>query len=339
MTLTIAIPTFNRNQILRANLALLLPQLTTDCRLLILDNHSPEPVADTVGDLLAACPNVQTQVLRHRVNIGANANLMRCFELCETPWLWVLGDDDEPLPDAVQTIFREIGLNPRALYLNFACEHFRRAASFETRGRSEFIRRIDSYGTCLAVSCCLFRIEALADNLHSGNQFATCCAPHLVTLLKTLGDQGVCRLSAHQIIHYEAPPPERQWSLMYFALWGLTLADLPVTHEERLSLVRAITGALPSISVLLAELLIKVQRGDIDRGTAIYYLDQIYWRGLRYRPGLACHLRNWVARVLVRWPWLALKFLDSFYRLRTGMSLTSHPRTKGLPVSTGHYHY
>jgi abequosyltransferase len=337
MILTIAIPTFNRNQILRANLARLLPQVTADCRLLILDNHSPEPVAETLADLLAAFPHVQAQIVRHRINIGGNANIMRCFELCETPWLWVLSDDDEALPDAVRTVFRAIRQTPRALYINFACEHYRRATTFETQGRAEFIRRIDSYGTCLALSCCLFRVEALVDHLPWG--YTNCSAPHLVTVFKSLGDQGVCHLSADQIIHYEAAPPEMRWSLMYFALWGLTLADLPVTHEERQSLVRVITGAFPSVSVLLAEVLVILQQGDIDRGTAIYYVDQIYWRGLRWRPGLVNQLRNRAARVLVRWPWLALKFLDLFYRLRTGMSLKSHPLTKGLSVITAKYRW
>jgi glycosyltransferase involved in cell wall biosynthesis len=339
MILTIAIPTFSRNQILRANLARLLPQITPECRLLILDNHSPEPVADTLADLLAEFPDVSAQVMRHRINIGGGGNIMRCFELCETPWLWVLGDDDEPMPDAVQTVLRTIRQHPQALYINFWCEHFGvpRPASYETRGRSEFIRRIDSFGTYQALSCCLFRVEALAEELQWGYHYVTTTAPHLVMVLKALGDQGACYISADPIVRYEKAPPDRHLSMMFFALWGQTLADLTMSHEERRVLTRAITGILPSVSVLLAEILVRVQKGDIDRKTAIYYFDQMYWRGLRWRSGLVNQIRNRVARVLVRWPWLAHRFMDSFFRLRTGMSLKSHPQTRGLPIITSRF--
>ena len=50
--ITIAIPTYNRNRTLKENLRLLLPQLTDRCRLLIIDNCSDTPVAETLADLL-----------------------------------------------------------------------------------------------------------------------------------------------------------------------------------------------------------------------------------------------------------------------------------------------
>ena len=56
--LTIAIPTFDRNEILRANLAKLIPQLTPACELVILDNCSTEPVENTLKDIFSMAKNV-----------------------------------------------------------------------------------------------------------------------------------------------------------------------------------------------------------------------------------------------------------------------------------------
>lgn len=106
MILTVAIPTYDRNAILRKHLALLMPQLTPDCELLIIDNCSPTPVIETIGDLLDSYPEVNARVERNRVNIGAGANLLRCIERCETEWIWVLSDDDLPKPDAIETILK-----------------------------------------------------------------------------------------------------------------------------------------------------------------------------------------------------------------------------------------
>ena len=112
MTLTVAIPTFDRNQTLREHLASLLPQLTPDCTLLIIDNCSPTPVIETIRDLLDGYPSLSVRVDRNQTNIGAGANILRCLERCETEWLWVLGDDDRPRPDAVGRIMKDAAERP-----------------------------------------------------------------------------------------------------------------------------------------------------------------------------------------------------------------------------------
>jgi abequosyltransferase len=83
--LTIAIPTYNRSEQIKATISLLLPQLTPECFLLIIDNHSDVPVSESLAALLATLPQSQYSIVRNRVNIGGNANIVRCFELCDTP--------------------------------------------------------------------------------------------------------------------------------------------------------------------------------------------------------------------------------------------------------------
>lgn len=87
MKLTIAIPTFNRNEILEKHIQFLLPQISEECTLLIIDNCSMVSVENTIGYLLSKYPLLNYKIIRNKVNIGGNANILRCVELCETEWL------------------------------------------------------------------------------------------------------------------------------------------------------------------------------------------------------------------------------------------------------------
>ena len=101
MKLTIAIPTYNRNEILKNNLRKLIPQITSDCKILILDNCSDVPVLDSLRDIIKEYSNVDINVIRNSYNLGLTGNILRCFEMCTDPWLWVLGDDDEVKDGAI----------------------------------------------------------------------------------------------------------------------------------------------------------------------------------------------------------------------------------------------
>jgi hypothetical protein len=50
----------------------------------------------------------EVEVIRHKTNIGGDANFQRCFELCNTPYIWMLGDDDKIENNALEIILKEI---------------------------------------------------------------------------------------------------------------------------------------------------------------------------------------------------------------------------------------
>ncbi|RZK28376.1 MAG: glycosyltransferase family 2 protein, partial [Hymenobacter sp.] len=106
--LTIAIPTYNRNERLARSLEILVPQLSAGVKLVIIDNCSSVPIKDTVEPYLLS----NVKVVRNTYNIGMAANILRCFENCDTEWLWVLGDDDPPHKNAVEIIIQEIKAHP-----------------------------------------------------------------------------------------------------------------------------------------------------------------------------------------------------------------------------------
>lgn len=95
--LTIAIPTYNRAAKLDVQLTRLLPQLTAEVRLCVYDNASPDDTREVMAKYLSR----GVSYFRASTNCGAGRNVFRCFEECQTEWLWVLCDDDLATTSAV----------------------------------------------------------------------------------------------------------------------------------------------------------------------------------------------------------------------------------------------
>ncbi len=117
-TLAICIPTWNRRHYLQQAIESVLPQLTTDCSLIVLDNAStddtPEYLA-TLGDRVVA--------IRHPENIGYFGNFNACLKQREFyQWVAILHSDDLYTDGAVASILEGIAQNPQAGLL-FSKQH------------------------------------------------------------------------------------------------------------------------------------------------------------------------------------------------------------------------
>ena len=201
--LTVAIPTYNRNPILKKNLPFLLAQLTDQCQLLIIDNCSKDRVDETIQDLMFSYPNVNYRFIRNSVNIGGNANILRCFELCETQWLWILGDDDIPEPDAVKTIFRNVHEHPTITYLNFYSPdplHPPRKTSVHADGLDDYLSKVDALAPSIFISCNLYRVAQVKKYLSIAMFYQYSCAPQWIILLLSLAQGGQSIISCETIV-------------------------------------------------------------------------------------------------------------------------------------------
>lgn len=242
MKLTIAIPTFNRNATLKETLGHLLPQLTPECCLLILDNHSDAPVSETLQDVLTPFRHLPISIVRHRANIGATANILRCFELCETEWLWVLGDDDIVEPDAVLTILNAVAKAPCALYISLLGREWKkewrksdiRQHESISKGVSQFISDLDTTGTVNFMSCSIWKTGAFLGNIRFGYDYAYSMGWSLILILSSLGDNGEAYFSTNVIIkQITIVPLSSRWSYVRYFLGWMTVLELSVSEKDR----------------------------------------------------------------------------------------------------------
>ncbi len=244
MKLTIAIPTFNRNELLRQNLALLLPQFTADCQLLVLDNHSDVPVAETLAGLFQQHPGVKQQVVRNARNIGGNANILRCFEQCDTRWLWCLGDDDEIKPGSIGKILAAVDEHADCVAINFAISRLPRREKLFIRSHAELAEKLDDYSNLLFISTTVFDADKLGPHLQVGHQYCYAHAPHLAVLFTAIGEGGALVLKNDNLIDHSHPSGA---PLVRLALGTPVLAEV-LDSPSRSRFVRKIFATFPVMS-------------------------------------------------------------------------------------------
>jgi glycosyltransferase involved in cell wall biosynthesis len=319
--LTVAIPTYNRPSEIRDCLAALLAQTDQHFQILVLDNASPLPAAEALRDVAAQLPSSRLRIVRHAANVGGDANILRCFEYCQTPYVWVLGDDDFPHPEAVQTILSTIAERPGFYFYNFACELHDRRSEAVSHDLESFLFSIDSYSNVLFISTSVFDARPLTAHLTSGYHFSYTMAPHLVLLMRALLEQPAgCLLSTRRIVRWEARPGGISWSGVRQMLGVGILLDTPLTAAQKRRVAQLVTSPR-SVEYLAAQLCQYMLRKG-DRKLADYAFDQIYHRLLVYSGLPAMYLRYMFYRnVLLTFPRLG----DGFFRYLSRLTGRGRP--------------
>ena len=240
MNLTIAIPTFNRNEILKNTLLSLFPQLNENCKLMILDNHSDIPVEETIRLILPDEYPFKLEIHRNIENIGGNANILRCVEYCRTPYLWILGDDDHPEPDAILKIQKIIKDYPDFLFCHFKIKREISREIIKTEfvvsGLNEFIESVSNFGEMIFMSVGLYHIPRLIKELRYGMAYQSSNAPLMVLVIMSLyRDPSLSVIFSESFLvtnGWEGTPVKLKWSVLSVAPGLASLLMLPVPEDS-----------------------------------------------------------------------------------------------------------
>lgn len=125
-SVTIAIPTYNRAELLERQLAWLDRALTgvePRCEVLISDNCSTDRTAEVVAGWTARIENrVRVRFVRNSRNVGAIRNIAGCILAARTSHVWTVGDDDLIEDGTLRFVLEELDRRPdlALLTLNFS---------------------------------------------------------------------------------------------------------------------------------------------------------------------------------------------------------------------------
>lgn len=113
-SLTIAIPTFNRNKLLKENLIYINKVLEInkklDIRVMVIDNGDS-------SEIIKDYPMIK--YIKNNFNIGANGSIFKIIENVKSEYLWIIGDDDYLNPDLFQKVIELIyQMNPDWILLS-----------------------------------------------------------------------------------------------------------------------------------------------------------------------------------------------------------------------------
>jgi glycosyltransferase involved in cell wall biosynthesis len=232
MILTIAIPTYNRPDKVTNTISRLLPQLNSTVKIMVLDNCSKVNVKEYVTAQLGDDVLNKVHIIRHRVNIGGDANFQRCFELSETPYTWMLGDDDMVAENAVELILEEInnfqdhdliGIN-----FNSSCCLVERKSPVIISSTTELAHKLDFFGNWLFISSSVYKTQEYLKHIHLQAWGAYSLASQLVAPITAISKNKVLVLSDKFIVTNIPEPTEVKWSNFQISLSVTSLLEANV---------------------------------------------------------------------------------------------------------------
>ncbi len=181
LTLTVAIPTFNRADQLRHRLDELVQQAQPGVQIAVFNDGSTDATEAVVADF-------EKSGVRYSAtspNQGLGRNLLRCWENAESEWLWILGDDDPVSSDGVARALSLIASYPDACAINFESNASHNEHAMVCATLTELFEVKDATAL-MFISSLLFRVSAIKPHLKVAAQSAITIAPHLPLMLRTV---------------------------------------------------------------------------------------------------------------------------------------------------------
>lgn len=178
--LTIAIPTYNRITQIKSQVRAIIPQLTDEVCLLVIDNHSDVHIAD----LFTSDELKMFSIIRNNANRGVMGNWIACFDNCETPWLWSVSDDDQLVSNAVYNVLDIVKRNLDSVFINISTKNAKSIIGF--RNFCLELKDVSAYTDAFWMTKCVFNFNRLSSVHHFNYLYATSMISPLLVVLKYL---------------------------------------------------------------------------------------------------------------------------------------------------------
>ncbi|MBW4632556.1 MAG: glycosyltransferase family 2 protein [Iphinoe sp. HA4291-MV1] len=123
--LTIAIPTYNRAELLDKQLAWLaqaIKDLDSNCEIFVSDNCSTDNTQEVIKKWQTNLSHITFKSNRNSENIGVMRNIIHCLKSATTKYVWTIGDDDPIQNRAVAYVINKLKQyeDLSLLFLNFS---------------------------------------------------------------------------------------------------------------------------------------------------------------------------------------------------------------------------
>lgn len=230
MLLTIAIPTYNHHNLLLEQVISILPQLNDEVNLFIVDNNS---MPDVKSFLISNKIDVNLiKFIKNKRNIGGNENILKCINLTDSHWVWVLSDNDILRPDAIGNVINTIKLNNNCCFLNFDYPYTKYG-----EGLTEFCSNA-YYVNSFTISNCIYNTQFLFQHLHFFKSAISTHLGQLIFVLKYMELNSSSSFVLSNIKLYDKSLPA-EWSKKKFVVDSLNFYDffsgdaLKVIYQSR----------------------------------------------------------------------------------------------------------
>jgi glycosyltransferase involved in cell wall biosynthesis len=181
---SIFIPTYNRWSVLAKTLKSTLTDNSICVPVTIVDNNSHPEGLDAVLQVIAKFPHIPCKIIKNEMNIGGDANLLRCIALCPTPYVLVLGDDDFLVDDYIAKITRYLSSNVHWGFISFKDRHCEGFSDKTFDSPYEMVRFSNDWSELLFTSTSIVNTEIFRAGMLEAQRAQFTCSSHLVGMLK-----------------------------------------------------------------------------------------------------------------------------------------------------------
>jgi len=233
--LSIFIPTYNRPELLKQQLTRLLPQIE-NTKVIVVDNSSEQ-------DIKSVIPSNVTY-LRNRVNLGAAGNVLRCFELAETEWIWICSDDDPILPNAVENIKTLIVKYSDSCFISTSSPILSHTQDSVNRSVGELLSKLPEPGPLFWITAGLYNSKKLKPYFRVPCYLPS-AAPHTAMMLTALANGHPATLTSLEISGHHNPSDEKErWNMYEVLAMTSDLVDLPIDINSRIEIARSLESCI-----------------------------------------------------------------------------------------------
>lgn len=232
-------------------------------------------------------PGLQIRYIKNAVNIGGNANVLRAFEVCETEWLWILGDDDVISGESIAVITKSIAANPHAQYIEFA-SCLNACPPKEDLQFNKVDTWLASENFCfsnfLFISSGIYNAHLLSPFFSYAQHYQFTFAPHACILLLALF-QGECNIvySPFVLINWEKNL-EQIWDYDYLGYRLNQVVQVVPTLKHRRLLHEKIQVTFPLVPKLSISYLLNLLAGPRETREAIFVISEfVYFTAMHQR--------------------------------------------------------
>lgn len=242
---TVLIPTYNRKENLADTLRALSKQGNKNFNVLISDNCSSYSIEDDVLPGLPIEFTDRVRVHHQRFNIGAAANIIGLLSLCDTEYGWILGDDDNVQPKAIDSIYATI-----SKYSNANCFWFllgeknngdKLIDSMEKL--NDFLCELNNRGDFIFCSNKVYKIPAISAYMDMTYRYIYTRIPQCFPLMESLKhNEEIGIICGKHLVEHGGFTDGITWDVSKTVLGLKTLIDYPtgLEWEEHCRFIREI---------------------------------------------------------------------------------------------------
>ena len=243
--ITVMIPTYNRKDCLLKLLGCLRRQTCQEFDIVISDNHSNYDVADAIAEYTAFFGDRLRLQVRSD-NVGSTVNINGVFTMAQTRWGWLMGDDDFPLENAVERIYRYLDDSIAALHFSLYDLSYFIQDYKDVHDLGEFIdlfwdmsngehEVVNLQGDLICMSGKVYNLDIAREYLFRQNTYGYTRVPQVVSILCMLEDKRGAFRVVEQKLFTISDTSNQSWEMTNIALGMTTFSHIPfdVTPEQR----------------------------------------------------------------------------------------------------------